>query len=92
VADQSVYGLHSVKADEVMATEIICSVLGEAEEYARMVSGDPGVLAAAVTCYQVDAPGRRSAVALYVQGRRQQVPYVSDDRRISANSRGPAGR
>jgi hypothetical protein len=92
MTDQLVYWVHSVTADEVVPIEIICSVLGEAEDYARVVSDHPGVLAAAVTGYRVDKPGRRRAVALSVRDRRQRAPYVSDDRRIGANGRGSAYR
>jgi hypothetical protein len=89
VAERLVYGVHSVKADEIAATEIICRVLGAAEDYASSVSTDPGVLAAAVTSYSLDAPGHRCAIALYVCGQRQEAPYISNDRRINARGRAP---
>lgn len=41
-----------------------------------------------VTRFVVDTLGTRQAVALYVQGVKQQVPYVSDDREIHANGAG----
>ena len=46
---------------------------------------DPGILAAIVTRFVLDQLGTRQAVALYVQGVKQQVPYVGDDRVIHAN-------
>jgi hypothetical protein len=82
-----VYAVYAVRADEVTATELVCGQLAGAEEYAASLSTDPGVLAAAVTRYLVDAPGERKPLVLFVAGKRQQVPYVSDDRRVFANWR-----
>jgi len=59
-----------------------------AERYAAELSTDPGVLAAGITRFVVDELGTRRAIALYVTGIRQQVPYVSDDRIVHANGAG----
>ena len=56
-----------------------------AEIYAKTMSRDPGVVAAAVTRHIVDAEGQHRPEALYVNGTRQEVAYVSDDRRINAH-------
>lgn len=81
-----IYAVHVVRANEVRTTELICSNVEDAEVNAAALSQDPGVLAAAVTRFTVDSPGTRSAVALYVEGTRQVVPYVSDDRRICGSA------
>lgn len=80
-----VYGVHAVRADEISRTELVTSSLPPAERYAEVLSNDPGVLAAGVTRFELDLAGHRSAVAFYVTGTRQQMPYVSDDRRLHAN-------
>jgi hypothetical protein len=82
-----IFGVHAVRADEVQATEALYRDRAAAEAWALGVSGYPDVLAAAVTRYVVDAPGHRTPVSLYVNGQRQQAPYVSDDRRVFANAR-----
>lgn len=87
-ADSDVYAVHVVRAHEIAATQLVCRGLGAAEEHARVLSADPGVLGSAVTRFVLDEAGRRTAVALYVAGERQAVPYVSDDRQVYANGRG----
>ncbi|WP_156935401.1 hypothetical protein [Pseudonocardia spinosispora] len=82
-----VYAVHAVRAEEISTTALVTSSLPPAERYAEVLSSDPGVLAAGVTRFELDVTGRRTAVALYVAGARQQAPYVSDDRRIYANGR-----
>lgn len=84
-----VYGVHAIKPHEVSATAMLCSTVAKAEKYAKDLSTDPGVLAAAVTRYVIDEQGHRTAVALYVNGRKQEVGYISDDRRVWANGRKP---
>ncbi|MDQ2707568.1 MAG: hypothetical protein M3Z25_08000 [Actinomycetota bacterium] len=83
-----VYGVHAVRLREICATQFITANLTVAEQYAGVMSNDPGVLAAAVTRYVMDVEGQHRAAALYVEGVRQQVPHVSDDRRICANGHG----
>lgn len=80
-----VYGVHAIRPQEISATALLCSTVAKAERYAKELSADPGVLGAAVTRYTVDEQGHRTAVALYVNGVKQHVPYVSDDRRLWAN-------
>jgi hypothetical protein len=84
----TVYGVHSVQAEEISLTVLVASNQSLAERYAAMLSTHPGVLAAGVTEFVVDTLGRRSAVAMYVTGTRQIVPYVSDDRRIFVSAHG----
>lgn len=85
VSGSRVYAVHAVCPDEICATEVIWTAESDAEKWAHALSTDPGVLAAAVTWFALDSPGERRAVALFVQGKRQQVPHLSDDRRIGAN-------
>lgn len=82
-----VYAVHAVRDTEISSTALVTSSLEPAERYAAALSGDPGVLAAGVTEFELDTAGRRTAVALYVTGIRQRAPYVSDDRRVYANGR-----
>jgi hypothetical protein len=44
------------------------------------MSKDTEVLAASVVRFAVDELGTRRGVAVFVRGKRQQVPYVSDCR------------
>jgi hypothetical protein len=46
-----------------------------------------GVLAASVVRFTIDELGARCGVAMYVAGKRQRVPYVSDCRAIHAGGR-----
>lgn len=81
----AVFGVHSVRPDEIYATEVIWTSQEPAEVYAKDLSTDPGVLAGAVTRFVVNSPGERKPVALYVAGQRQGVPHLSDDRKVAAN-------
>ena len=80
-----VYAVHAVRPDEICATEVIWTTKSEADQYAKELSTDPGVLAGAVTRFVLNSPGERTPIALYVNGTRQQVPHLSDDRQIAAN-------
>ena len=82
-----IYGVHAIQAQEITATVLLCRTQRRAEAYAKDLSTDPGVLGAAVTRYVIDEPGHRTAVALYVNRVKQQVPYVSDARDLWANGR-----
>lgn len=84
-----VYGVHAIRADEISATAMLCSTLKKAETYAAQLSSDPGVLAAAVTRFVVDEQGRRTAMSLFVGGKRQEVPWISNDRQVLANGWSP---
>ncbi|GAA5158195.1 hypothetical protein GCM10023321_37640 [Pseudonocardia eucalypti] len=90
VKQQVVYGVHAVRAREICATQFVTGRLAKAEKYAKEMSTDPGVLAAAVTRYVMETEGQHRAEALYVDGKRQEVPYISDSRRILANGHGAA--
>jgi hypothetical protein len=70
-AAKVVYGVHAVRPEEICATRFVTGVLATAERYAKVMSTDPGVLAAAVTRYLTDTDGERRAEALYVNGKRQ---------------------
>lgn len=85
----AVFAVHAVRPAEVRPTELICASLTDAEHYAAALSTDPGVLAAGISRFVVDELGTRRAVALYVRGVRQQVPYVSDDRIVHASATKP---
>jgi hypothetical protein len=82
-----IFGVHAVRADEVQATDVVYCDRAAAEAWAVAVSTFPDVLASAVTRYLLDSPGHRTPISLFVNGERQSVPYVSDDRRIFANAR-----
>ncbi len=84
-ATHVVYGVHAVRPREICATQFVTVHSLTAEKYAEVMSQDPGVLAAAVTRYVMDAEGQHRAETLYVDGVRQHVPHVSNDRRIHAN-------
>ena len=43
------YAVHAVRPHEITATELLCSSLDGARDYAAVLSTDPGVLAAVVT-------------------------------------------
>ncbi|GAA5154284.1 hypothetical protein GCM10023321_25840 [Pseudonocardia eucalypti] len=90
--ERVVYAVHAVRPQEISAITLISFNLKKAEEYAATLSTDPGVLAGAVTRLVVDALGHRTAVALYVAGVRQEVPWISNDRRIAANGHGQASK
>jgi hypothetical protein len=90
--DDIVYAVHAVRSQEITATELICRTQSEAESYAASLSTNPAVIAAAVSRFRLDQLGTRSPVALFVAGERQDVPYVSNDRRVFANAHGPASR
>jgi hypothetical protein len=81
----SVYAVHAVRPEEICATDVIFNSPDQAEDWARVVSTDPGVLAGAVTRYRLNSPGERTPVALFVKGQRQEVPHLSDDRQVAAN-------
>jgi len=85
---KEVFAVHAVRPAEVRPTELICRSLADAEHHASELSTDPGVLAAGITRFVVDELGTRRALALYVDGVKQQVPYVSDSRTIHANGAG----
>lgn len=77
-----IYGVHRVEPDEISATCLSTDSLQRAERYAASMSGDPGVLAGAVTEYRLNELGIRHPVALFVDGVRQRLPHASDDNRI----------
>lgn len=80
-----VYAAHAVRPEEIYSTAVVWTTQTNAEAYAREVSTDPEVLAGAVTRFMLDTPGIRKPIALFVNGERQAVPHLSDDRRIAAN-------
>ncbi|WP_037069273.1 hypothetical protein [Pseudonocardia acaciae] len=80
-----VYAVHAVRPNEICATEVVWTVKNKADEYAQELSTDPGVLAGAVTRFVLDSPGERHPESLFVNGNRQEVPHLSDDRQVAAN-------
>jgi len=78
------WGVHAARRSlsgkvSVGPTEALWSSEAKALRAAYESSKDEGVLGASVTVYGVDA-GTHSRVALYKDGVRQQLPYVTDDR------------
>jgi hypothetical protein len=63
----------------------VWTAIEDAKVYARSLSTDPGVLAAAITRFTTNRLGERHPTALFVRGTRQEVPHLSDDRQIAAN-------
>jgi len=49
------------------------------------------VLAASVVRFAVDEPGNRRNVAMFVRGTRQDVPHISDCRKIHGGGRPHTG-
>jgi hypothetical protein len=78
----NLYGVHVVLAHNNRATEAVFDELTDAEAFAKRRSTDPEVFGAAIARYEVDTPGTRVAVALYVDGTRQASADVSDDWRV----------
>lgn len=77
-----IWTVHVTRPSEVRPTEAVYDNRDAACQYAEFLSLDTGVLAAAVTCFDLNKPGTRSGVAMYVDGVKQAVPYVSDCRTI----------
>lgn len=88
--EKILYGVHAVRARDICATQFVTGRVAAAEKYAKVMSTDPGVLAAAVTRYVMETEGQHRAEALYVNGERQEMPYISNDRRVLANGHGSA--
>lgn len=82
-----VWTVHATLPNEVRPTEAVFGQERAACTHARLVSEDPGVLAASVARFTIDELGTRKSVAMFVEGKRQQVPYVSDCRTIHPNGR-----
>lgn len=82
-----VWAVNTTMPDEVRPTEAVFGTEEEACTHARAMSTDPGTLAASVVRFTLDELGTRKGVAMYVDGERQFVPYVSDCRRIYASGR-----
>ena len=74
-------------AAEVRPTEAVFRTWPAALDHATVLSRDPGVLAVGVVRFTLDEWGTRTGVAMFVHGRGQQVPYVSDCRALYANGR-----
>jgi hypothetical protein len=78
----NLYGVHVVLAHNNRATEAVFDELTDAEAFAKRRSTDPEVFGAGIARYEVDTPGTRVAVTLYVDGTRQATADVSDDWRV----------
>jgi hypothetical protein len=82
-----VWAVHATLQDEVRPTEVIFTDEETACAHARAMSKDTEVLAASVVRFTLDELGARRGVAMFVQGKRQMVPYVSDCRSVYAGGR-----
>ena len=82
-----VWAVHVTLANEVRPTDAVFGREQAACSHAREMSKDTEVLAASVVRFTVDELGTRSGVAMFVQGKRQFVPYVSDCRAIYSGGR-----
>jgi hypothetical protein len=87
LAVRYVWTVHITLANEVRPTEAVFRRENSACARAREMSKDTEVLAASVVRFTVDELGTRTGVAMFVNGQRQMVPYVSDCRGIYANGR-----
>lgn len=82
-----VWAVHITLANEVRPTEAIFTTEREASAHAATLSQDTGVLAASVVRFVLGEVGSRRGVAMFVAGKRQQVPYVSDCRTVFSGGR-----
>ena len=87
IAVRYVWTVHSTLPNEVRPTDAVFRTEEAACTHARAMSKDVEVLAASVVRFTVDELGTRKGVAMFVDGERQLVPYVSDCRRIYAGGR-----
>ena len=82
-----VWAVHTTLPNEVRPTDAVFGTEEATATHARAMSTDTEVLAASVVRFTVDEVGTRRGVAMFVDGRRQLVPYVSDCRGLYANGR-----
>ena len=82
-----VWAVHATLPNEVRPTDAVFGTEEAACTHARAMSKDVEVLAASVVRFTVDELGTRKGVAMFVDGERQLVPYVSDCRGIYAGGR-----
>jgi hypothetical protein len=82
-----VWTVHVTLPDEIRPTDAVFGTEQAACTRARQMSKDAEILAASVVRFTIDELGTRSGVAMFVQGKRQMVPYVSDCRSIYAGGR-----
>jgi hypothetical protein len=83
----NVFTVHATLANEVRPTQAIFTDQDAACGYAAAVSGDDEVLAASVVRFTVDELGTRRGVAMFVKGKEQEVPHISDCRTIHGGGR-----
>jgi hypothetical protein len=82
-----VWAVHTTLPSEIRPTDAVFGTEEAACARACEMSTDAEVLAASVVRFAVDELGTRRGVAMFVDGQRQMVPYVSDCRGIYANGR-----
>ena len=82
-----VWAVHVTLVNEVRPTDSAFGTEQAACAHAREMSKDVEVLAASVVRFTLDELGTRKGVAMFVEGKRQMVPYVSDCRSIYAGGR-----
>ncbi|HEY1967682.1 MAG TPA: hypothetical protein VGH89_07020 [Pseudonocardia sp.] len=83
----NVFTVHATLADETRPTHAIFPDEAHACAYAAELSRDDEVLAAGVPRFRVGELGSRCGVAMFVDGARQRLPYVSDCRTVFAGGR-----
>ena len=82
-----VWAVHVTLPNEVRPTDAVFGTEQAACTRASAMSQDTEVLAASVVRFTVDELGTRKGVAMFVDGERQLVAYVSDCRGIYAGGR-----
>jgi hypothetical protein len=82
-----VWAVHVTLVNEVRPTDAVFGGEQAACAHARAMSKDTEVLAASVVRFTIDELGTRKGVAMFVEGKRQLVPYVSDCRSIYPGGR-----
>ncbi|HEX4226381.1 MAG TPA: hypothetical protein VHZ97_28725 [Pseudonocardiaceae bacterium] len=81
------FTVHVTLAGEIRPTQAVFRDEEQACAYAAAASGDDEVLTASVVRFSLGELGTRSWVALFVEGARQQLPYVSDCRTLFGGGR-----
>jgi hypothetical protein len=82
-----VFTVHVTLESEVRPTQAVFLEEHRACAYAADVSRDDEVLAASVVGFTLGELGSHSGVALFVEGTRQLLPYVSDCRTVFGGGR-----
>lgn len=81
----NVWAVHTVRPRATGRIEILFDNYETARMRAAAWSREVGVLAAWITKFTVNELGTRKGAAMFVDGREQRVPHVSDTRDVSIN-------